>query len=123
MSFSFFASPMQRLYAKGRLKAGEMNRTEKAYAGYLEAEKQAGRVAGFWFESIKLKVADGACFYTPDFLVLLADGTVELHEVKGSPRIFLDDAKVKCKCVATQYPFPLKVVYPHKGGGWDVQEV
>ena len=115
----------RRLQARGRMKPGAMNKTESAYAQYLENERRAGRVQQFWFESVKLKIADGACFYTPDFMVLRPDGTLELHEVKGSPRIFQDDAKVKCKACATQYPFPLRVVYPKtkkSGGGWEVQE-
>ena len=72
------------LRAKGRMKKGELNRTESSYAQYLEGEKQGGRVADYWFESLKLKVADGTCWYTPDFMVLLPDGRLELHEVKGS---------------------------------------
>ena len=51
------------LYAKGRLKTGEMNRTEAAYRDHLEAEKRAGRILEFWFEHIKLKIADNACGY------------------------------------------------------------
>ncbi len=120
-----FADGLARLRAKGRMKAGEMNRTEKSYSAFLESERLAGRVERWWFEAIKLKIADGACFYTPDFLVLRPDGTLEIHEVKGSPRIFSDDAKVKVKSCATQYPFPVRVVYPRRkkdGGGWDVQE-
>lgn len=122
------AAAKARLYAKGRMKAGALNKTEQAYRAYLEAEKQAGRIEAYWFEALKLKVADSACFYTPDFLVMRPDGSLELHEVKGSPRIFTDDAKVKCKSVATQYPFKLFVVYPHATtrknglGGWDMQE-
>lgn len=103
-----------RLYAKGRMKSGQMNRTEKAYAAWLEAEKHAGRIMAYWFEALKLKIAEGACFYTPDFLVLRPDGTLELHEVKGSPAIFADDAKVKVKACATQYPFPVFVVSQRK---------
>ncbi len=111
-----------RLYAKGRMKSGQMNRTEKAYAAWLEAEKHAGRITAYWFEALKLKIAEGACFYTPDFLVLRPDGTLELHEVKGSLRIFQEDAKVKAKVCADMYPFPVKVVWPRKkkdGGGWE----
>lgn len=114
-----------RLFAKGRMRPGQMNRTEKAYAVYLESERQAGRVTAFWFEAMKLKIAEGACFYSPDFMVLRPDGLIELHEVKGSPKIFQEDAKVKVKSCATQYPFPVRVVYPRtkkSGGGWDVQE-
>ena len=100
------------LRAKGRMKKGELNRTETSYAQYLEGEKQSGRVADYWFESLKLKVADGTCWYTPDFMVLLPDGRLELHEVKGSPRVFFDDAKCKVKVVATSFPFAMTVVYP-----------
>lgn len=53
------------------------------------------------------------------------DGRLELHEVKGSPRVFFDDAKCKVKVVATSFPFAMKVVYPRakkNGGGWDVDE-
>lgn len=111
-----------RLYAKGRMKSGQMNRTEKAYAAFLEGEKHAGRITAYWFEALKLKIAGGACFYTPDFMVMRSDGVIELHEVKGSLRIFQEDAKVKAKVCADMYPFPVKVVWPRKkkdGGGWE----
>ena len=113
------------LRAKGRMKKGELNRTESSYAQYLEGEKQGGRVADYWFESLKLKVADGTCWYTPDFMVLLPDGRLDLHDVKRIPRVFFDDAKCKVKVVATSFPFAMKVVYPRakkNGGGWDVDE-
>ena len=115
----------QALYARGRLRAGTLNKTETEYQVHLEAEKQAGKIVQYWFESMKFKVADGSCWYTPDFIVMRPDGLIELHEVKGSSRIFQDDAKVKCKSVATQYPFKLIVAYPRPkkdGGGWEVQE-
>lgn len=114
-----------RLYAKGRLKSGQMNRTEKAYAAWLEAEKHAGRVVEYWFEKVKFEIAQPACSYLPDFMVQYPDGRVELHEVKGSPHIFQDDAKVKAKACATMYPFAVKIVFPKtkkSGGGWDVWE-
>ena len=113
------------VFAKGRLKAGALNKTESAYKTYLEQEKTAGRIAAYWFESFKLKVADGSCWYTPDFMVLRPSGELELHEVKGSPKIFQDDAKVKVKAVATNFPFRCFVVYPRPkrdGGGWDFEE-
>lgn len=114
-----------RLFAKGRLKPGQMNKTESAYAAHLEAERYAGRVVRFWFEKVKLKIADHACGYEPDFMVLRPDGEIEFHEVKGSPAIFQDDAKVKVKVCATEFPFKFFVVYPKAkkaGGGWTYQE-
>lgn len=115
----------ERLYAKGRLKKGIMNKTEQSYARYLEEQKALGIIEAYWFEALKFQVAEGACFYTPDFLVLRKNGEVELHEVKGSKSIFQDDARVKCKVVAAKYPFKLVVAYkrPQKnGGGWEFEE-
>lgn len=115
-----------RLYAKGRMKSGQMNRTEKAYASFLEAEKHAGRIAAFWFEAIKLKIAEGTCWLTPDFAVLRPNGELEFHDVKGSMRIWTEDSKVKMKVCATAYPFRVFVVCPKQkksGGGWELHEV
>lgn len=115
-----------RTYALGRLKQGEMNKTEKAFAEHLEALKRQGSIVDYWFESVKLKVASNRCDYLPDFLVLQNDRTLELYEVKGAKAIFTDDAKVKCKVCADKYPFKLLVVYPipkKLGGGWEIEEM
>lgn len=119
------AAALKGLQAKGRLKKGQMNRIEKAYSDYLQKELHAGRIIGVWFERVNFDLAKPACSYRPDFMVQYADGHIELHEVKGSPRIFFDDAKVKVKVCATEFPFAVKVVYPRAkkdGGGWDVRE-
>ena len=115
---------MKRLYGLGRLKSGEMNKTEKAYAEFLELLKKQGKIQAYWFEAIKLQIAKN-CSYTPDFLVLMDSGELQLHEVKGSLAIFRDDAKVKCKAVADKYPFRLVIAVPKKksaGGGWSFLE-
>lgn len=115
----------RRLTALGHLKIGQMNKTETAYAKTLEQQKRSGEILDYWFEAIKLKIADNACTYTPDFLVLTNKGELELHEVKGAKAVFADDAKVKCKVCADKYPFRLKVVFPipkKQGGGWEIQE-
>ena len=52
-------------------------------------------------EAVKLRLADKT-FYTPDFVVIRADGGIELHEVKGH---WEDDARVKIKVAATQHPW------------------
>lgn len=125
MGILFDDMPKRRLFAKGRMKDGQMNRTEKAYAAYLEREKAAGNVSAYWFECLKLKIAEHACWLTPDFVVLRPDGTVELHDVKGSFRIWQDDSKVKMKVCATVYPFRVFVVAPKNRGfsAWDFHEV
>ena len=111
----------KQIQALGRLKTGQMNKTESAYCQHLEQRKRAGEVAWYRFEGIKLRLADNT-FYTPDFAVMLATGEMELHEVKG---FWTDDARVKTKVAADQYPFRIIGVtkLPAKaGGGWKVEE-
>ena len=110
------------LQALGRLKTGVMNKTEAAYAAALDQRRTAGEVAWFKFEGIKLRLADNT-FYTPDFAVMLANGALEMHEVKG---FMQEDANVKIKVAADLYPMRFIVirVKPKKdGGGWRVDEV
>lgn len=105
-------------YALGRLKQGERNKTEAAYEQYLEEMKFAGLILWHRFEGIKLRLADNT-FYTPDFAVMRADGTIEIHEVKG---FWQDDARVKIKVAADIYPFKFIAIKPiskKNGGGWD----
>lgn len=78
-----------------------MNKTEAEYARFLELRKAAGEIAWFAFEGVKLRLADKT-FYTPDFAVMRADGLIEMHEVKGH---WMDDARVKIKVAAEQFPF------------------
>lgn len=112
---------MKRLYALGRLKPGQMNKTETAYAAHLEREKQHGDVAAYWFESMKIRIAKN-CWYCPDFLVMRPSGELELHEVKGARAIFRDDAKVKVKAAAEMFPYRMFVCYPARGGFWEIEE-
>jgi hypothetical protein len=114
-------SPGARRFALGRLKTGEMNRTEARYAEHLEARKQAGEVAWWKFESIKLRLADNT-FYTPDFAVMLIDGLMECHETKGH---WEEDARVKIKVAASMYSFRFRAFKPRAkkhGGGWEEEE-
>lgn len=114
-----------RLQALGRLKPGQMNKTEAAYAAHLEAEKHAGEVLWWAFEGIKLKLADNT-HLTVDFAVMRRDGVLEMQDVKGSKAIVQDDAKVKIKVAAEKFPFRFALVFPvpkSKGGGWEVQEI
>lgn len=98
-----------------------MNKTEEAYQRYLEGQKLLGEVLEYWFEHLKLRLAQNT-FYTPDFLVLGACGELECHEVKG---YWEDDARVKIKVAASIYPFRFIAVQPlpkRAGGGWKVEE-
>lgn len=111
----------KKFLALGRMKQGERNKLESSYEKYLEERKQLGEVLWYKFESMKFRLADN-CFYTPDFAVLLANGEMEMHEVKGMWR---DDAKVKVKIASEEYPFRFIAVFAEakkNGGGWRIEE-
>jgi hypothetical protein len=115
----------KKLYALGRLKTGQMNRTESAYAQHLELQKRAGEIAWYAFDAVKLRLADNT-FLSVDFFVMATNGELQAHDVKGSMKIITDDAKVKMKVAHERYPFPFFYAIPKakkNGGGWDLIEV
>lgn len=105
--------------ALGRLKAGAMNKTEQQYAEHLEYLKSRGDVLWYRFEGIKLRLADNT-FYSPDFAVMRSDGELQCHEVKG---FMMDDANVKIKVAADQYPLAFLLVRKAKGGIWNIKTI
>lgn len=110
----------KRILALGRLKVGQLNKTESAYSRHLELLKAAGQVVWYRFEGMKFRLADST-FYTPDFAVMLPGGLMQLHEVKG---FWTDDARVKIKVAADQYPFEfvaVKAKTKKSGGGWEIE--
>lgn len=103
----------REILALGRMKTGRMNKTEAEYEKCLAMWKGAGIILWYRFEGVKFRLADNT-FYTPDFAVLRPDGQLEMHEVKGFWR---DDARVKIKVAAEQYP--IKFLAVKKGRhGW-----
>jgi hypothetical protein len=94
-----------------------MNKTEQAYADRLEILRRAGEVLSFRFEAIKLRLAKNT-FYTPDFLVV-TPSQIEFHEVKG---FWQDDARVKIKVAADQYPEFAFIAVQKSKDGWKVEE-
>lgn len=108
------------ILALGRLKTGQMNKTESEYAQHLELLKRTGKIAWYRFEGMKFRLADNT-FYTPDFAVMRSDGALEMHEVKG---FWHDDARVKIKVAAEQYPMAFIAVRKKankEGGGWEIE--
>lgn len=108
--------------------SSRMNKTETAYAGYLELRKMAGEVKEYEFAPVTLKLGHD-CRYTPDFLVLLTTGAVEFHEVKGSKKkrngktgaYYRDDAIVKIKWAAPKFRahgFTFVMVWELPYGEW-----
>ena len=113
-------SGKQKMQALGRLKQGEKNKTEQRYEDHLEWRKHLKEILWFKFEAVKLRLADNT-FYTCDYFVMLANGELEAHEVKG---FWTDDARVKIKVAAELYPFRFIAVKARKqaeGGGWEFE--
>ena len=111
-------------------KPGVMNKGEAAYAQHLEERKHAGEIVEYLFEPEKLRLADLA-YYSPDFFVMLPDGGVEFHEVKGrttrkrsdGTRVDApwsrEDAKLKIRFAAERFWwYRFAIVFPLKAGGW-----
>lgn len=103
------------------------SKTEYEEAWETELRKRAD-VVEYLFERIKLKLADNT-FYTPDFFVILADGSIEFHEVKGSWKMpGQDDSRVKIKVAAEMYRWAtfrsieLKKKPKRDGGGWIINQ-
>ena len=109
------ADSLAPVKSKGRLVARKMNKTEAEYGQRLKARPD---VVWCEYEGVTLRLGFD-CRYTPDFAVMLADGAIELHEAKGFMR---DDALVKIKVAAAQYPFKF-VLARKKAGTWEITEV
>ena len=111
---------MRRAVAQPK-RDGTMNKTEQAYAHHLDWLKSEGEVLEYRFESVTLRLAKRTR-YTPDFMLIMDDGTIELHEVKGFWR---DDARVKIKVAAEMYPMfrfvAVKKIAKKHGGGWSAE--
>ncbi|WP_245586479.1 DUF1064 domain-containing protein [Metapseudomonas resinovorans] len=96
-----------------------MNKTEAEYDRLLKQRQHAGEILWYRFEGVKLRLADKT-FYTADFFVMNAAFELEVHEVKG---FWTDDARVKTKVAADQYPFRfLGITKGKRGAGWEVEQ-
>jgi hypothetical protein len=105
-------------FARGQLPADKMNKTEAAYARFLEARKIDCDILWYRFQPMNLRLANGAT-YKPDFGVLIRDCWFELHEVKGFWR---EAARVRIKVAAELFPFKFIAITRTKTGGWEREE-
>jgi hypothetical protein len=107
-----------RRYVKPRPqpKKGGKNKTEQAYEDHLKLLYLAREIQDYRFEGLKLRLAKST-FYTPDFFVI-RDDCIELHEVKGH---WEDDARVKIKVAAEQFPWFKFVAVQAKGKSWSYE--
>lgn len=105
--------------ARVRIAQRGMNRTEAAYALWLEAQRRADRLQWYAFEPLRIVLAANTQ-YTPDFVLLTREGEIEAHEVKGFWR---DDARVKLKVAARALPWIRFVAVQKSREGWNVEEI
>lgn len=103
---------------------GSMNGLEREYAGLLELRRIRGEIARWDFQPEKLRLADRT-FYEPDFRVVMPDGTIEMHETKGT-WAGQEHNRVKIKVAAEQHPYLFVAVMKRAkklGGGWTREEL
>lgn len=110
-----------------RRERGTMNGAETAYSECLTAEADVFR---WWFEPLTLRLSHPEkgqpAKFTPDFLILMQDGTTYLDDVKAGG---FDDfaAGVRIKAAAELYPlWRFRRVYrklKRDGGGFRIEEV
>ena len=111
-----------RLFALGRLKTGEKNKSEQRFEDeILRPGMMAGDILWYRFEGIKLRLADNT-FLTVDFAVMGANFIITMIDVKGSEAVIQDDARVKMKVAAEAYPFRFQFAFPGKAG-WTYEDV
>ncbi len=120
--------PHWSTFGKGKpRRTDEMNKTEAAYAETLEARKLDGEILWYKFGCISLRIAASGkdvkgAWYKTDFIVMLASGQIELHEVKG---FWTKDATIRIKVAAEKFPFRFIAVMRRSkkdGGGWAVTD-
>lgn len=107
---TIFIKPIPRHQTRG-----QMNRTEQAYDGYLAKLKLAGKIIEYRFEAVTLRLAQRTT-YTPDFFVI-TENDFQFHEVKGFWR---DDARVKFKVAAEQFPWFVFFEVTYKNKIWNI---
>lgn len=96
------------------------SRLEQEYAQWLDVEVYDGRLTRWWYEPIRLRLAQQTTL-TPDFLIERKVGErLEFHETKGWKR---EDAMVKLKVAAHMYSIFQFFLVTRKNRTWMWQEV
>jgi hypothetical protein len=108
-----------KFIALGRNRNG-MNKTETAHAADLELRKRIGEIQDYRWQPLRLKLAPD-CTYEPDFLVLMADSSIEFHEVKGG--FITDDGMVKVRVAAQLFPWFTFRLFQYDRKGCKIKEL
>lgn len=93
----------------------KLNRLEKSWLSSL----RMARYPWIGIQSFTFKLADD-CRYTPDFMTIDELGCLTAWECKGFMR---DDARVKLRVAARQFPFIKFVLVTKAGGTFKREEV
>ena len=103
------------------------NKLQIGYAQHLEMRKRAGEIKSYKLNSHRFRVGvqdpqgelrEGTWF-KPDFQVVMADGSIQIHETKG---FFREAAKVRLKACAELYPEYKWIAVFQDGGGYRIEE-
>ena len=95
------------------------SKLEAAYARYLHGLLLAGDIRTYRYEPMRFNLAPLTTI-TPDFQVILKDGEMEYHEVKGWAR---EDAMAKLKICARLYPEWKFILVKRIRGVWNLREL
>lgn len=90
------------------------SRWERIYYNLLQAKTASGEISSFSYEPVTFKLAPRTT-YTPDFLLVMPDGTIQIHEVKGFAR---EDAIVKFKVAAAMNTWAVFVMVRKVKDSW-----
>lgn len=105
---------------------GYANKAERSYAAHLEILKRKGEIKEWWYEPIRLRISDlkrgrravaagrSECWYTPDFVLLLNDNRLVIHEIKGREEAA---TMVRFRIAAALHPYRF-VLVKRDGQGW-----
>ena len=107
---------------------GQMNKSEEAWSRVLEEQRLSQVVRRWWYEPLRVRLTDPkaagerAVWFTPDFLVEMADGVVFVDDVKGG---MVNDASiVRIKMAATIFDlWRFRIVTKGPRGAWDIREL
>lgn len=107
-----------------------MNATEARYYAEKIRPREIARDVLWWgFEPWGLRIGE-RCSYTPDFIVLASDGSIECHEVKAGWRasngqIGQEASRVRMRAAASRFPFLrfFAAAPMAKRAGWSVEEI
>jgi hypothetical protein len=102
-------------------KKKQPNKTERRFEiEFLEPWKHEKSIADYYFEEIKLKLANGV-LYIPDYAVIEEIGALTIYEVKGG--FIREDAKIKLKVAASQFKHFKFYLAQYDKGEWAITRV